>query len=154
MYQNRTMNNVNDNITILQRICSEFPKNCAVISEHDFAYKPMPEKWSKKEILGHLIDSATNNHHRFVRAQFEDVPHIVYNQNNWNEYSRYRIMETKHLLMFWEVYNRHLIEILKAMPQECYTKECDTGDAEPHTLEWLFDDYVRHLEYHIKQVLE
>jgi len=147
------MNKVNESIAALRSICEEFPKQCEAISEEVFAYKPAPDKWSKKEILGHLIDSATNNHQRFVRAQFEDVPNIIYDQNNWNKCSAYSELNTKHLISFWEIYNRHLIEIMKSMPEENFTKECDTGDAEPHTIEWLFDDYVVHLQYHVKQIV-
>jgi hypothetical protein len=52
------------------------------IEEPAFSLKQSPARWSQKEIIGHLIDSATNNHHRFVRGQFEDSPVIAYDQNN------------------------------------------------------------------------
>lgn len=69
------------------------PPLLTAIGEPAFSTKPAPEKWSKKEIIGHLIDSATNNHQRFVRAQFEPTPQIYYDQNKWNEYSYYDRME-------------------------------------------------------------
>ena len=61
-------------------------------------------------------------------------------------------MEVSHLIAFWEMYNRHIIELITAMPKDSFRKECNTGGAEPHSLEWLFDDYVQHLQYHIRQV--
>ncbi|MGQ0827780.1 MAG: hypothetical protein ACT4ON_05245 [Bacteroidota bacterium] len=73
----------------LQHLCDTIPGLLSKIPENDFTNKPRPGKWSKKEILGHLIDSATNNHQRFVRAQFENIPQISYDQNNWNACSRY-----------------------------------------------------------------
>ncbi|MBK9046740.1 MAG: hypothetical protein IPL74_08565 [Bacteroidetes bacterium] len=63
--------------------------NVLIQIEDEMAKKSL-QKWSKKEILGHLIDSATNNHQRFVRGQFETVPEISYDQNNWNTFSYYQ----------------------------------------------------------------
>ena len=74
----------------LQYLCDAIPSLIKQIPEQEFSHKSAPGKWSKKEILGHLIDSATNNHQRFVRAQFEDTPFIIYDQDNWNAASRLR----------------------------------------------------------------
>ena len=79
------------------------------ISEYDMMLKSSPEKWSIKQIIGHLIDSATNNHQRFVRGQFEDHPEIQYDQNMWNEFNFYQEIETKHLIDFWTIYNKQLL---------------------------------------------
>lgn len=147
------MNTVHENILRLKKICDTFPHECSRLSEKEFCYKSAPEKWSKKEILGHLIDSATNNHQRFIRSQFEQVPNIKYDQNNWNKYNGYAETDTKHLIRFWEIYNRHLIEVMKTMPSENYTKECFTGAEANRTLEWLFDDYINHMNHHIKQIV-
>ena len=67
---------ITESIKRLQYLCEEIPVLLSIIPEQDFTHKSAPEKWSKKEILGHLIDSATNNHQRFIRAQFENVPSI------------------------------------------------------------------------------
>ena len=75
------------------------------ISEEKMSEKPAPNKWSKKEIIGHLIDSATNNHHRFVRGQFEAIPEIRHNQNGWNKYSFYQQIDSKQIILFWTIYN-------------------------------------------------
>ena len=71
----------------LNYIVEKVPKLLSQISEEKISEKPSPNKWSKKEIIGHLIDSATNNHHRFIRGQFEDIPDIRYDQDEWNKYS-------------------------------------------------------------------
>src|SRR6478609_7364599 len=89
-------------------VCLQASSAMNKFSEDDFSFKPAPEKWSKKEILGHLIDSATNNHQRFIRIQFEDNPVIGYDQNKWVEYSRYQQMSTTELIRFWQTYNQHL----------------------------------------------
>ena len=138
----------------LQYLCDTIPTLLTNITEDDFSNKQAPGKWSKKEILGHLIDSATNNHQRFIRAQFENIPTIIYDQNNWNACSQYNQLDSKQLILFWTTYNRHLIELLKNISQDNLIKKCDTGGKENHTIEWLFDDYVRHLEHHLKQIVD
>jgi hypothetical protein len=118
-----------------------------------FGHKPAAEKWSKKEILGHLIDSATNNHQRFVRGQFENEPFITYDQNNWNTHSRYADMDGEHVISFWVAYNKHLLEVIKRIPAAAFERKCITNEAAPVTLAWLIDDYVKHMEHHLKQLV-
>jgi hypothetical protein len=116
------------------------------------AYKPSPNKWSKKEILGHLIDSAQNNIRRFIVAQYEDSPHIVYKQDNWVELSDYQNYDLNDLVNLWHLLNKHLVVILKNMQPEMLKRTCKTESD--HTLEWLAADYVKHLRHHLNQVLE
>ncbi len=137
----------------LQYLCDTIPVLLTNIPEDIFSQKPSLNKWSKKEILGHLIDSATNNHQRFVRAQFENIPTIIYDQNNWNYFCHYNQLDSKQLIQFWETYNRHLVELLKNISPENLLKECRTGEQEKHSIGWLFVDYVKHLEYHLRQIV-
>lgn len=132
----------------------ELPELLKGISEMKFSAKPSPGKWSKKEILGHLIDSATNNHHRFIRIQFENKPVIFYDQDNWVHYNHYNELPAKQLIRFWTAYNNHLIEIMKKIPQENLLRECKMRDGKLVTLEFLINDYVTHLEHHIKQIFD
>jgi hypothetical protein len=67
----------------LENIISTYTSLLYKIDEKEYLLKPAPEKWSKKEILGHLVDSAQTNIRRFVVAQYEEQPHIVYAQNAW-----------------------------------------------------------------------
>ncbi|HEX9653984.1 MAG TPA: DinB family protein [bacterium] len=138
----------------LQFLCATIPALLRKISDEEFSEKPSPDKWSKKEILGHLIDSAANNHQRFLRVQFEDTPHIVYDQVNWNRYSHHRAMNTQHLISFWEIYNRHLLAIIKTITPENLQRTCRINQPEPVTLQWLIEDYVRHLGHHLRQVVD
>lgn len=138
----------------LQYLCDTIPALLRNIPEVEFSHKPKPEKWSIKEVLGHLIDSATCNHQRFIRAQFEQVPTITYDQNNWNTYSHYHELDAELLITFWSSYNKLLIELIKHISPENLMRHCDTGGEESHSLEWLFDDYIIHLEHHLKQMLD
>lgn len=123
------------------------------IKDGDLSLKPSSVKWSKKEILGHLIDSAANNHQRFIRGQFEDRPTIGYNQDAWNKYNHYNEIDSGQLITFWEAYNRHLLEIMKRMPPESLQKQCRAVDGSTYTLAFLIEDYVAHLEHHLKQIV-
>jgi hypothetical protein len=137
----------------LEYIINLTPKTLTEISEENMSIKPTPTKWSKKEIIGHLIDSATHNHQRFVRGQFENIPEISYDQNNWNEFSFYNHIESKQIISFWTIYNKQIIEIIKRIPKENLEKQIKIGNN-LLTLEFLIIDYVEHLEHHLKQIIE
>jgi hypothetical protein len=138
----------------LQYLIAIIPTILNGIDEKEFARKLSPDKWSKKEILGHLIDSASNNHHRFIRTQFEDVPRISYDQNKWNGASRYQNMEIAHMISFWAAYNKHLLEIARQLPLEALSRQCNIGTENPVTLAYIINDYLRHLEHHLHQIAD
>ncbi len=142
-----------ENTKKLHQICNSVPTLLRNISEEEFSFKLTADKWSKKEILGHLIDSATNNHHRFIRGQFESVPTISYDQNKWNEFSYYSQTDSEQLIQFWALYNRQLLELVRLIPPADLVKECNTGGQDNVTLEFLFNDYVDHLEHHLGQII-
>ena len=137
----------------LEYLCTIIPKLLSEIEEPYLSLKVAPEKWSKKEIIGHLIDSATNNHHRFVQIQFESQFLIPYDQNKWNESNFYQQIEGKQIIDFWTIYNKHLIEIIKRITPENLLKEFRTIDNKRLTLSFLINDYVEHLEHHLRQVV-
>jgi hypothetical protein len=137
----------------LDKLIKIIPDLLIQINKNEFDLKPSPDKWSKKEILGHLIDSATNNHHRFIRAQYEDMPRIAYNQNQWNKLNHYIEMDSTQIITFWTIYNKHLLEIMKRIPNENLQKECISTDEKIYTIEYLMNDYVKHLEYHLHQIV-
>lgn len=123
------------------------------IPEIDFSSKPSSSQWSKKEILGHLIDSATNNHQRFIRIQYENEPIIFYDQNKWNELSSYQNLGIAHLIQFWKNYNQHLIEIIKVISDNELQRRGAGGDGQKLPLHFYITDYVVHLEHHLKQLV-
>lgn len=115
--------------------------------------RPAPGKWSKKEIIGHLADSAHNNIRRFVCGQYQEAPHIVYHQDEWVALQHYQDYDTAALLDLWAVLNRHLCHVLLHLPESAYDRVCDTGKAgaELHPLHWLATDYLDHLRHHLLQ---
>jgi len=145
---------IDKSIQRLQYLASAMPALLTNISEDEFSNKTASGKWSKKEILGHLIDSATNNHQRFIRVQFENIPMIVYDQNQWNKYSYHTQMSKTQLITFWTAYNRQLVELIKLIPKDRLLRECSIGKERNVTLQWLIDDYLRHMEHHLKQIVD
>jgi len=113
-----------------------------------------PKEWSRKQILGHLLDSAANNHHRFVRAQIEGgVVMPGYAQEQWVAIQDYEMLPWGDLVAFWSAYNRHLLHLIEAIPGPNRKNPCRIGDHDPVTLEFLAIDYVRHLKHHLNKVL-
>lgn len=121
----------------------------------DVSLKRSPDKWSKKEILGHLIDSAANNHQRFVRAAYgAAMAFPQYEQNDWVRIQRYHEADWQSLVNLWAAYNRHLCNILEGLPAEALSAPCNIGKEESVTLEFVIKDYLRHLRHHLNQILE
>lgn len=130
------------------------PPLLKMFSEQEFSHKPNPAKWSKKQIMGHLIDSAANNHHRFIRSRIEDGPNIFYQQDEWNNLSHYNEMRSDDVIALWANYNKLLAHIISKMVEKDLERTCYSGGTEPLTLGFIVEDYVHHLEHHLKQVVE
>ena len=145
---------IKNSISKLEFICETIPDKLLKLEETLFNKITIPEKWSKKEILGHLIDSATNNHHRFIKGQYEILPRISYDQKKWNELNFYQKVEKNQLIEFWTLYNKHLLIIFKNIKSENLKNEINTGGNEDHTIEFIINDYIEHLEHHLHQIIE
>ena len=124
------------------------------ISDQDFDFKPQPLKWSKKQILGHLVDSAANNQQRFIRIQYENEPIIFYDQDKWNLHNHHQELSRKHLIEFWAIYNTHLIQLASRIPAANLERKGIGKDGIARTLLWYIEDYVVHMEHHLRQIVE
>ena len=100
-----------------------------------------------------MVDSAANNHQRFIRVQFEGAPTIFYDQNNWVTHNHYNELPLEGILQLWSSYNRHLVEVIKKVPTENLSRQCRMRDGRLVSLEWLITDYVEHMEHHLTQIL-
>lgn len=110
-------------------------------------------KWSRKEVLGHLIDSAVNNHQRFVRAQFSDpLVWPGYEQEAWVELHGYRSRPWTELVALWVALNRHVAAVVESVAAARLATPCIIGDREAKPLEWWMRDYLRHLRHHLAQI--
>ncbi len=123
------------------------------------------EKWSKKEILGHLIDSASNNHQRFVRAQFtDDLIFPGYDQNEWVRVQDYQNINWHSLVELWKDFNFLIIHLITRIPEVDLKKERvnhnldliawkEIPASEPATLEYFVKDYFDHMRHHINRII-
>ena len=136
----------------LESIISNYAPQLQALDEATFSFKPSPAKWSGKELIGHLIDSAQSNIRRFVVAQYEERPHIVYAQDNWVAAADYQNYPVADLIDLWILVNKHMVRILKNISPEAARREVLTEEL--HTIEWLAEDYNKHLLYHLHQVLK
>ena len=116
------------------------------------AERPAPGKWSKKEIIGHLIDSALNNHQRFIRAQQGPIEMPGYAQNFWVEAQGYQDANWETLIHVWETINRNLARVMQLIPADALQQTCRIGNNEPVTLEFLVTDYLEHFKHHLRQL--
>lgn len=135
----------------LQKLIDEYLPQLNTVSEEDFLYKPSPKKWSKKELIGHLIDSAENNIRRFIVTQYEENTTIMYKQDEWVAINNYQGNYTKDIIQLWYLLNKQVSNILKKVTEETAQRTCLNPDA--NTIEWFAHDYVKHLKHHMHQVL-
>ena len=119
------------------------------------AAKPSPDVWSIKEIVGHLVDSAANNHQRFVRAQEgKELTFPGYEQDGWVRSQDYQNQGWLDLVDLWALYNRHLAHLIRRIPAAALEAPCRIGGASSVTLGFLLEDYVVHLRHHLRQIKE
>ena len=134
------------------------------MSDEDSRRSPKPGKWCPREIIGHLIDSASNNHQRFVRAQLkDDLLFDGYEQDAWVSLQHYRDAPWNELIDLWRNFNLHIVRIMQLAPYDERVRKRARhnldeiawqpvpGD-EPATLDYFMSDYVGHLKHHLAQL--
>jgi hypothetical protein len=149
----------------LRRAVAEAVPLLLEIPEGEAARRAAEGKWSAKEVVGHLIDSASNNHQRFVRARLrDDLVFEGYEQEEWVRLQDYGSEPWPLLVRLWEAYNLHLAHVMERTPEDARLARrvrhnfqqigwAPVGEHEPQTLEHLMRDYVGHLKNHLRQIL-
>ena len=111
-------------------------------------------KWTRQEILGHLVDSAANNHQRFVRVPLQAGVSVPgYQQNDWVRSQHYQDYDWQQLVSFWHLYNSHLLYVIKFIP-DTSLKNTFSLNGETLELEFVIRDYLRHMKHHLEQIFE
>jgi hypothetical protein len=127
------------------------PEEYNSMSEEEISNRPLPNKWSKKEILGHLCDSAINNIERFIKIQYEERVYVIqsYNQDQWVTCQNYQDRTLDEIVNLFQTLNKQIVNIVKNVPNEKLSNLCAIGNNQHKTLEWLIQDYLGHMEHHI-----
>jgi hypothetical protein len=149
------MQKITDELTF---IVQNFAEKFHDVPEAEFYAKPDPCKWSKIEILGHLIDSAQNNLRRFICVQYEsEIPRIAYEQAAWVTANGYHAAKPEDIIHLWRLMNERVISVLNGMNEEHYSKLVNTAqDGVQHQHYSIFalaDDYVSHMKHHVNQII-
>ena len=134
------------------------------ISDEAAARRPSAGKWSPKEVIGHLIDSAANNHGRFVRAQAtDDLVFAGYDQEAWVTLQRYNERPWMELVSLWRSYNTHIAAVVAAISPDRLSLQRSMHNLDeiawrtvprdkPATLEYFIRDYLAHMKHHLAQI--
>ena len=124
------------------------------MNDDEVGLRPAPHEWSRKEIVGHLIDSAANNHQRLVRAVNKVAAQFpTYDQNEWVRIQRYNERAWSSLVALWSSYNNHLSHVIECVPEVAESSLCNIGKQDPIPLSFVIKDYLRHLRQHLKDIL-
>lgn len=143
-----------DKINAFELLLNEIEVFSSTNSIDAFEVKITQDKWSKKEILGHLIDSALNNIQRFTEIQFAEKPYQIrsYNQNALVIANKYQNKDNQELFNLWLQVNNHILYLLKNQTQETLALELILTNGEKRNLAFLMEDYLDHFYHHIKQI--
>jgi hypothetical protein len=148
----------------LARITRAAARQLKDISDERAGLRPAPGKWSPREIIGHLVDSASNNHQRFVRAQFQDdLIFPGYDQDAWVRAQRYQDAPWPELIVLFTAFNLHLARVIAVTPLNVRSRPRPrhnlhrlafrpVPESEPATLDYFMHDYVAHLVHHLRQI--
>jgi len=144
------MKNLSDD---LLRVVETAEPRLRAFSELESAKPVLPGGWSRKQVIGHLVDSASNNHQRFVRAALQpSLEFPAYDQDGNARVQAFQEAGWSLLVSLWADYNRYLAHVIAHLPAAKLQTVCRIGSGSPVTLEFLARDYFRHLEHHLVQI--
>ena len=139
----------------LRTLAASFSEELLSADSVAAARRPAAGTWSPKEVLGHLIDSAANNHQRFIRAQQADALTFPgYERNQWVNSQGYQDADWAHLVALWTHLNLHLADVMARIPTSKYSTPCAIGGDAAVPLEAVVVGYRNHLHHHIAQIRE
>jgi len=139
-------------ISSLRNLLDNIPARLEKLPMARVESKP-PSKWSAKEEMGHLLDSAANNHQRIVRAQLENNPAMPgYDQTAWVALHNYQHRDWEELIALWRALNLQLLAAAEAVPASAWTRTLTVAGSEPLTLQFVFEDYLGHMAHHLEHI--
>ncbi len=114
-----------------------------------------PDKWTLKEIVGHLIDSASNNHQRFMRLQIDERISLPgYDAEAWVGLSNVQNLDYGFVVAFWEMYNQFLVNLIESIAPVHMQNRWETEDGKAYALGFLIEDYFDHMKLHFQMFID
>lgn len=142
-------------ISKLQSFLTFVPSLFVNINAKELETRPAPDKWSKKEIMGHLIDSARVNLQRFLEAQHTPSVYVVqrYQQDELVKINDYQNLPVEEIAQLWKSLNQQICRIFEKIPSEQLSKKVEIPhEGKSETLQYIMEDYVDHMEHHFRQI--
>ncbi len=142
--------------TEINKIVDETRSNLHLFTDEQMRSKANPKKWSKIEILGHLIDSAVNNLQRFSEIPFMKDDYIFksYSQDNLVKHNYYQESDQNQIVDFWSLINHQIAYLIQHIPNESLKLSVSLTDGSSVSLEFLIEDYITHLKHHLQQIFK
>lgn len=144
------MDHTEQTIAGLEKLVERVPYKIWQFSHEELDTKPAPGKWSKKEILGHLCDSAWHNIQRLIRVQYEENPYIIYDQDNWVRLQNYQEKPSEEIVVLWIALHKQMVHVMKGFPKSKLDSTIDVGKEV--TAGFIITDYLVHQLHHFKQI--
>ncbi|WNJ18417.1 DinB family protein [Pontibacter sp. G13] len=134
----------------------DLPANLQSFTPESLQEPRVPGKWSRIQIVGHLVDSATRNLIRFQEVQFHPAPYRLtpYPQEDLVQANFYQEASKEDLLSLWAALNQQIVFVLEQLPEEALKWSMDIGEGEIKDMDFWIEDYVGHLEHHLQQIFE
>ena len=137
----------------LRALVARFAPQLRELNHAEICQRPRPKKWARKEVLGHLIDSAANNQQKFVRMMA--APHLEfpgYRQDEWVDLQKWAAADWSMMVDLWQAYNLHLAFVMEIAEPAQLQHTIMIEGAGPFTLEFIMPDYVEHMKHHLRQI--
>ena len=140
-------------LNVLRNLLDHLPARLERLPAGQLTLKPDANRWSKQEEFGHLLDSASNNHQRIVRAQLQENPAMPgYEGDRWVELHHYQQREWRGLIAIWHALNQQLLTAASAAPKAAWQRTCTIAGSPPVALAFVFEDYIHHMLHHLRHI--
>ncbi|MDR2040228.1 MAG: DinB family protein [Bacteroidales bacterium] len=139
----------------IRKVINEWEQKLLLLPEKGITEKRNHQNRTIKQLLGHLIDSASNNHQRIIRLQYND--HLIfpdYTQDNdrWIAIQDYQHADWENLVQLWKYFNLHIIHLIETVDQSKLNNYWTDFEGRKVTLEEMIKGYSSHLNLHMSDI--
>ena len=130
------------------------------LSEDTISLRRNSQNRTIKQIMGHIIDSASNNTHRIVHLQYQPSPLIFPNyatfgnNDRWIAIQDYQNEDWNNLVQLWKYSLLHFIHVIKNINTDKLNNEWISGPGTKVTLKSMTIDFPVHLNLHLSEINE